>query len=52
MVTLDFQNNLGPSIGLEVRAQKPSENINSRLFLLTKKGLKTTKILAFIIAAY
>ncbi len=52
MVTLDFQNNPRPSIGLEIMAQKPSEDINSRLFLLTKKGLKTTKILAFRIAAY
>jgi hypothetical protein len=52
VVTLDFQNNPRPSIGLEIRAHKPSQDINSRLFLLTKKGLKTTKILAFGISAY
>ncbi len=32
VVTSDFQNNPRPSIGLEIRVQKPSEDINSRLF--------------------
>jgi hypothetical protein len=49
---IGFLKNPRSSIRLEIRAQKPPEDINSRLFFMTKKGLKTTKILAFLIAAY